>query len=293
MSPEGTLDMQLKRSCHRGASNRAVALFLLALTLQAGSLAQASPAAASSPAASLEQPWHAGSRSNSIVTTLDALSDSAEALFSLAQAGKMERLRKNLDSLKKIAATIDNLQGKEALILLPRLRSTIDDLEKAVTGKNRLEIMRFANRITLIAATEAIPYAPDIPTELSLLDYNARELGIWSEVKLTDKLSSIVIRMHLAWQTLMPKLIEHHGEKELRRFSEIMGHLELAKNPDEYSRLSRQVLAEVDTMKAIFTRSLKGGKLLNALYASDSSLRRKPLPPKQGGSEFDGPPSRK
>ena len=169
----------------------------------------------------------------------------------------------------------------------------MDDLEKAVAGKNRLETMRYANRITLITATEAIAYAPDIPTELSLLDYNARELGIWSEVKMTDKLSSIVIRMHLAWQTLMPKLIEHHGEKELRRFSEVMGHLELAKTPEEYGRLSRQVLVEVDSMKTIFTKSSKGEKPTKSIHPSDPNLRHKPLPSKQGGSEILEPPSRK
>ena len=251
--------------------------------------------AANAPATVVEQPRKimGAPRPNFIVTTLDSLSDSAEEIFNLAQAGKMDRLRKNLDSLKKIAATLDNIQGKEDLILLPRLRGTIDDLEKAIVGKDRLQIMRYANRITLIAATLAVPLAPGIPTELSLLDYNARELGIWSEVKITDKLSSIVIRMHLAWQTLMPKLIEHHGEKELKRFSDIMEHLELAKTPEEYGHLSRQVRIEVDTMKSIFTMPTKSGKPLNTIYPPEASLRRKPLSPKQGGGEVAASPSQK
>lgn len=286
--------MSLKRSYHRGGSTFAVSLLLLALVLQPGSFAQPPLAvAASSPTTSYENPSHEVPRTNPVVTTLDALSDSAEAIFTLAQAGKMDRFRKNLDSLEKIAATFDNIHGKEDLILLPRLRSTMDDLEKAVAGRNRLETMRYANRITLITATEAIAYSPDIPTELSLLDYNARELGIWSEVRMTDKLSSIVIRMHLAWQTLMPKLIEHHGEKELRRFSEIMGHLELAKTPEEYGRLSRQILVEVDAMKTIFTKFSKGERPTKAINPSDSNLRPKLLSPKQGGSEIIEPPSRK
>ena len=110
---------------------------------------------------------------------------------------------------------------------------------------------------------------------------------------MTEKLSSIVIRMHLAWQTLMPKLIEHHGEKELRRFSEIMGHLELAKTPEEYGHLSRQVRVEVDDMNVVFAKSEKGGKQINTLYPSDSILRRKPLPSKQGGGDIAASPSGK
>jgi len=232
------------------------ALIMLLVSLTQVPLAGASNA----PATVAEQPKMltiGASQPNFVVNTLDSLSDSAEEIFNLAQVGKMERLRKNLDSLKKIVAKFDNFQGKEDLILLPRLRSTIDELEKAIGGRDRLEAMRYANRITLITATLTVPFAPGIPTELSLLDYNARELGIWSEGKMTDKLSSIVIRMHLAWQTLMPKLIEHHGEKELRRFSEIMQHLELAKTPEEYGHLSRQVRVEVDSMKVIFRKSAK------------------------------------
>ena len=267
------------------------ALIMLSVIFTQAPLAKA----ANAPATVVEQPKKAtgASRSNFIVITLDSLSDSAEEIFNLAQVGKMDRLRKNMDSLKKIAATLDNIQGKEDLLLLPRQRSTIDELENAIAGKDRLETMRYANRITLITATLAVPFAPGIPTELSLLDYNARELGIWSEVKLAEKLSGIVIRMHLAWQTLMPKLIEHHGEKELKRFSEIMGHLEQARSPEEYGRLSRQVRVEVDSMKAIFTKSAKSGKPINTMYPSDSILRRKPLPPKQGGGEIAASPSRK
>ena len=285
--------MELKGHSHRIPP---VILGLSALVMTSIIFTQAPPAeAANAPAAVVEQPRKimGAPRPNFIVTTLDSLSDSAEEIFNLAQAGKMDRLRKNLDSLKKIAATFDNIEGKEDLILLPRLRGTVDDLEQAIVGKDRLQAMRYGNRITLITATLAVPFAPGIPTELSLLDYNARELGIWSEVKLTDKLSSIVIRMHLAWQTLMPKLIEHHGEKELKRFSEIMGHLELAKTPEEYGHLSRQVQVDANTMKAIFTKSTKGGKPLNTAYPSESSLRRKPLSPKQGGSELVEPSSRK
>jgi len=285
--------MELKGHPHRivgfsAAYPGVTALILLSVLLTQAPLTEA----ANPPATAMEQPRKVAvaSRPNSIVMALDSLSDSAEEIFNLAQVGKIDRLRKNLDSLKKIAATLDNIPGKEDLILLPRLRGTIDDLEKAIVGKDRLQTMRYANRITLIAATLAVPLAPAIPTELSLLDYNARELGIWSEVKMTEKLSSIVIRMHLAWQTLMPKLIEHHGEKELKRFSDIMEHLELARTPEDYGRLSRQVRVDVDTMKTIFTLPAKAGKPPNALHPPESSLRRKLLSPKQAGGEIAASP---
>ena len=198
------------------------------------------------------KPSSGGGRANFIVSELDSLSGTAEEVFSLALTGKMERVGKKLDLLRRNLVAFDYIQDETSSILLPRLGRTITDLENAIAAKDRLETMRYSNRITLIAATVAVPFKPSLPTEVSLLDYNGRELEIWSEVKKTDKLSSIVIRMHLAWQTLMPKLIEQNGIKELRRFSDIMGHLEQARVPEEYGRLSRQVLAETDIMKSIF-----------------------------------------
>jgi hypothetical protein len=237
-----------------------VSLFLLTLFLPSVIClrpATAQPAGTPSTAKEQLKPATPASRSNLIISELDSLSGAAEEIFNLALAGKMERTGKKLELLKKNAAAFSYIQDEANSILLPRLGRTIAELEKATVAKNRLDTMRYANRITLIAATVAVPFKPGIPTEVSLLDYNGRELGIWSEAKKADKLSNIVIRMHLAWQTLMPKLIEHDGIKELRRFSEVMGHLELAKTAEEYGRLSRQVLADTEAMKTLFSRPAK------------------------------------
>ena len=280
--------MDLKGSPHTVGSIFPASLFLTALIVLSGIFAQPSlTEAAGATSAFLEQPKQisVAPRANLTVVTLESLSLSAEGIFNLALAGKIDLARKNLDILKKTAAVVGITQSKEALILWPRLERTIADLGKAIATKDRLGTMRQANRITLIAATLAVPFKPDFLTELSFLDYNDRELGIWSEVSIMDKLSSIVIRMHLAWQTLMPMLIEHHGEKELRRFSEIMERLELAKSPEEYGRLFRLVLAESDVMRAILAKPATGVKSISSIHLSESIAPRKPLIRRQGGAE--------
>jgi len=238
----------------------AILLFRLALLFPCALALLPSPAQAS-PAALIpreqSKPSATVARANYIVTGLDSLSACAEEIFTLALSGKMERAARKLDALKRNAAAFDYIQDEASSILLPRLGRTIADLEKAIAARNRLDTMLYSNRITLIAATVQVPFKPSLPTEVSLLDYNGRELAIWSEVKKLNKLSNIVIRMHLAWQTLMPKLIEQNGIKELRRFSDIMGHLETARMPEEYGRLSRQVLSETDLMKYLFVKTPK------------------------------------
>jgi hypothetical protein len=93
---------------------------------------------------------------------------------------------------------------------------------------------------------------PRVPTNVMLLDYCGRELEILSEEKNIAKLSNLVIRMHLIWQNLIPQLVDQGGTREIKRFSEIMTHLEKAKTPEEYNHIAKHVLNEVDNIEKVF-----------------------------------------
>ena len=186
---------------------------------------------------------------------LEALAGSAEDIYDLAKANKWIKIGKKLDELKKAEHDLKYDQNEEGSFFSVRLRSAISDLDHAVSLKNRKETMRLANKITLLEAAMLGPLKPAVPTNVRLLDYCGRELEIWSEEKNTDKLSNIVVRMHLLWQSLMPQFSDHGGgAKELRKFSEIMKRLETAKTPEEYGRLARQVLDEMDSIEKVFRR---------------------------------------
>ncbi|MCM0081941.1 hypothetical protein L4X63_10095 [Geomonas sp. Red32] len=203
------------------------------------------------------RPVNASLRLNPIVAEFDLLAEGADEIFQLALNGKMERVPKKFEALKKSTSSFPSVTDDSGTLLLPRLNRTMADLELAVNAKDRLDTMRYANRLTLIAATVQVPYKPPTPTEVLVLDYNARELEIWSELRRSEKLSNIVIRMHLAWQTLMPKLLDHNASRELKRFSELMGRLEVAKVPEEYAKVSRQILVELAAIRQVFTRPAK------------------------------------
>lgn len=229
-------------------------LFALLLMQVVNSLASPAGTCAGTPPVK-DQPRQVALHGNSVAADLEGITGSAEEVFELAQSGRIDRIGKRLDGLRKSIALLPVLQDDAVSALQPQLRHTMGELEQAVVSKDRLEIMRFSNRISLIATTLSVPLKPCVPTEVSLLDYHARELAIWSEMKRIERLSNIVIRMHLAWQTLMPKLVDRNATRELRRFSDLMGHLEAAKSFDEYSRLSRQVASELDGMKLLFARA--------------------------------------
>jgi hypothetical protein len=97
-------------------------------------------------------------------------------------------------------------------------------------------------------------FKPRVPTNVMLLGYCGRELEIFSEEKDIDKLSNFVIRMHLIWQNLIPQLIQRGETKEIKNFSDIMKRLEMAKTPEEYSFLAKQVLDEVENLEKVFKK---------------------------------------
>ena len=218
---------------------------------------------ASSAHAANDNPSNRGLRGQSVSGTadptplqveLEALSGYAEDIYDLAKMNRWNKTRKKLDDLKKFEQSLKFNQSEESTFFSVRLRTTIAELEQAISAKNRRDTMHSANKITLLETAMVGPLKPRVPTNVMLLDYCGRELEIWSEEKNIDKLSNIVIRMHLIWQGLMPQLIEQGGTRELKRFSEVMKRLEVAKTPDEYGHLARQVLDEVDNLEKVFKK---------------------------------------
>ena len=188
---------------------------------------------------------------------LEALSDTAQDIYDLAKVSKWKKIRKKLDDLKKTERAIKLIQNDDNDFLSLRLRAKIEDLEQAVSAKNRKDTIRFANNITLLEVAMIGEMKPRVPTNVMLLGYCGRELEILSEEKDSEKLSNLVIRMHLIWQNLIPQLVDKGATKEIKNFSEVMTRLERAKTPEEYSRLAKQVLDELDNVEKVFKKNPK------------------------------------
>jgi len=196
-------------------------------------------------------------KSGDMQIELEALSDTAEDIYDLAKVGKWNRIMKKLDELKKTEKAIKLTRNEENDFYAQRLRYKIEELEQAISAKNKKNTMRFANNITFLEVAMIGDLKPRVPTNVMLLDYCGRELEILSEEKDIDKLFNLVIRMHLIWQNLIPQLIDKNGTKEIKNFSEIMMRLERAKTPDEYNHLAMQVADEVDNLEKLFKKKPK------------------------------------
>jgi hypothetical protein len=186
---------------------------------------------------------------------LEALSGTAGDIYELAKVTRWNKIRKKLDELKKSEKSIRVLRKEENDFFTQRLKNKIDDLEQAISAKNRKDTMRFSNNITFLEVAMIGDLKPRVPTNVKLLDYCGRQLEILSEEKDIDKLSNLVVRMHLIWQNLISQLVNEGNTKEVKNFSEIMKRLERAKTPEDYNHLAKQVLDEVDNIEKVFKKN--------------------------------------
>jgi hypothetical protein len=193
-------------------------------------------------------------KTGTIRDELERISGYAEDIFELAKADRWKRASKKLIALEKVEQSLTDNTNNLGADNLSALSKSTSDLEKAVSIKNRQDAMTSANKITAIAALIAKPFSQRVPTNILLLDYYGRELEIWSEMKNSNKLAIIVSKMHLTWQNLMPLVIAEGASKNVKKFGEIMKHLEAAKTPEEYGRLATSALDEIDNLEKVFTQ---------------------------------------
>jgi len=214
------------------------------------------PSAGSSPPTAKENPLSSSGMpaSSAIQPEFEKLSSSAKEIFDLAKETKWYKIKKKLDKLKKSEASIQQIKNGETDFYLLQLRSRIDELEEAIRTENKKDTMRYANDITLLEVAMSGELKLGVPTNVMLLGYCGRKLEVLSQEKDNKNLSNLVIRMHLIWQNLIPKLAEKGETREIKAFSDIMKRLEKAKTFEEYSHLSENVLDEVDAIEKVFRK---------------------------------------
>jgi hypothetical protein len=185
---------------------------------------------------------------------IEAMTGYAEDIYGLAKVNKWNKIGKKLIELKKSEKSLTMIRNEENDFYSQRLRKKIEDLEQAISSRNRRETMQIANNITLLEVAQMGQFKLRVPTDVMVLDYCGRELEILSEEKDMERLFNLVIRMHLIWQSLIPQLIQKGATKEIKNFSEIMKRLEIAKTSEEFNRLARQVLDEIDNFEKVFKK---------------------------------------
>lgn len=203
-------------------------------------MAQDSPSAKSTVVSNVPKPLEEVCHFSENIYDMAKLNDWGKAMADLS------RLKKAVEGLKTDPATtkIDTVE----------VASTLSKLENAVSRKDRSTAMQSSNRITMIAAKLTASFKPQVPAEVTLLDYYGRELEIWAAANDQTKLNSVAKDIRQTWDKLLPTIESHGGSVEAKTFGVLVEKIEKAKTPNDFAQLATPILDEVDNLEKVFTK---------------------------------------
>lgn len=191
---------------------------------------------------------------NANLNELEQLIDSAKEIYEKAKTSHWKHLDKKINLIVKAEQFLSGVTNEKDMPYYKNLIGATSDLERAVASQDRMITMKSANKVMMLGARLAEAHNSPVPINVAVIGYCGRKLEILAETESVFDLSDTVTKLHLSWQQLIPLVTAYGGLKEVKRFAEIMKHLESAKKPDEYGKLASSVVDEVDNIEKVFKK---------------------------------------
>lgn len=176
----------------------------------------------------------------------------AENLYDWGGIGDWTKADSDLIALKSDVAKLESTGQVTDLRGAGELVATI---EKAVQGRQELALMHAANEMTRVAAEISGQFHPQVPVEVTLLDYYGRELELWSEEGNTARLNETRSKLRETWDAVRPAVVVKGGNTEAAQFDALIAQLSGAKTPKEFAATATPILDSVDLLENVFTRA--------------------------------------
>lgn len=182
----------------------------------------------------------------SVPPGIDAVGTHGEDLFDQVKAGNWKKATEHLDSLRVAVARLPaDVDTKASLTALG------DSLSRDIAGRRREQGMIDANRVTYLAAEMVRPYESTVPVQVMLLDYDGRELEIWSAARDNEKLAATKRDLRRTWNEIRPE-VQKRNPKQAEHAETLVARIDAAKTPAEVSKLATAFLDEVDLLEKVF-----------------------------------------
>ena len=194
-----------------------------------------------------------GAQAQKVPESLVNVGEFGENAYDLAKASDWSKVTEKLNALKEETKKLSG-DLKDAKAEHKRLSEVLGNLAKAVAAKDKLAAMREANQITKIAADLTEPFNPQIPAAVTRLDFYGRELELGTETKDKAQLKAAAEGLRKNWDKIRPAVKSKGGDAEAKRFDALMTSLEAAKTVEDYGKLVRPFLDEVDNLEKVFTK---------------------------------------
>jgi hypothetical protein len=191
------------------------------------------------------------------LTACRAADDAKSQASVIAEVGELGEnvydLAKDKD-WAKIDGKLADLKRKAPELHSKQLSESLAALQTAVAAKERTATMQQANQITLIAAELSEPFHPQIPTDITRLDFYGREVEIWSAEKNAEKLKKSIDALGKTWRKVRGAVVDHGGMAEAKKFEDLVNVLRKARTQEQYTAAIGPILDEVDNLEKVFTK---------------------------------------
>ncbi len=238
------------RSSGHSASITGVAVNLVAFTCliacgtktDQSATKEALPPTATAPAITQKEP---------APQTLVNVGELGENIYDAAKGGKWSEAQTKLtelkDAMNRSGAILSKSNEQQN-----KLQGFVASLDTSISKKAESTTMRDANQVTLIVSELMASYQTKVPAEISRLDYDGRELEIWSHAHESAKLKETAADLRQTWDKVKPQVESHNGMAEAQKFSELVKAVESATTSASYQKLASQVLDQVDKLEKVF-----------------------------------------
>ena len=180
----------------------------------------------------------------------EEIGHNAENLYDWARIGDWNKARTDLAALKSAVAKLQATGSTD----LGETNRRLAAIQAAVNRRQPRALMHAANEMTRVAAELSVPFNPQVPPEVTLLDYDARAVTLWAEEGKRARLNESRMRLREDWATARPLVIAKGGITQAQQFEALIDRLSAAKTPQDFSAATTLILDSVDSLEAVFTR---------------------------------------
>lgn len=187
----------------------------------------------------------------SVPPALAQMGEYGENIYDAAKAGKWQEAESKLASLKNtVQSSAQDLSS--APNERGQLDATITALDKSVPHHAKSATMRDANQVTFLAAELTAPYHPKVPADVARLDFDGRELEIWSAAHDIPKLKHTAEDIHQTWDQVRPEVEAHNGQSAAKDFDALVAKVDHAHTAGQYHAVANPLLDQVDKLESVF-----------------------------------------
>jgi hypothetical protein len=175
----------------------------------------------------------------------------AENLYDWGRQNDWTKARADLVALKSAVA---RLEATGSVANLDETHRRVAAIEVAVNRRQPRALMHAANEMTSVAAGLSRQFKPQVPVEVTLLDYDAREIELWAAEGKLAQLHEARMRLRVGWATARPSVVAQGGIAEAQQFDALVNQLTVARTPKDFAAAATPILDSVDSLESVFTR---------------------------------------